>query len=377
MHIAIVGGGLGGLATAALLAPHATVTLYERSSHLGGRARSQVEAGATLNLGPHALYRASAGMRVLRRLGVTPRGAAPAYGGLGLRGGALHELPGGALSLARTGALSFTEKLQLAPWLYARNVPDVPLADWLATAPAGIADLMRALVRVSSYTNAPSLQSARVAMRQVSTSLQGVLYLDGGWDQLVRALAVDVDVRLGVDVDRLPDADAVVLAGPPALARRLGVTVPDLTPVRAACLDLVLDGLPNPDRRFVLGLDEPLYFSEHGAVASLGGTVLHVARYLAPTDVGAAALPQLEALLDQAQPGWRERVRFRRFLPELVVTHRTDRPGEQVDSTSVVDGRSVHLVGDWVGEDALLADRSFASAERAADALLARVRRAA
>jgi hypothetical protein len=236
---------------------------------------------------------------------------------------------------------------------------------------------MRALVRVSSYTNAPSLQSARVAMRQVSTSLQGVLYLDGGWDQLVRALAVDVDVRLGVDVDRLPDADAVVLAGPPALARRLGVTVPDLTPVRAACLDLVLDGLPNPDRRFVLGLDEPLYFSEHGAVASLGGTVLHVARYLAPTDVGAAALPQLEALLDQAQPGWRERVRFRRFLPELVVTHRTDRPGEQVDSTSVVDGRSVHLVGDWVGEDALLADRSFASAERAADALLARVRRAA
>lgn len=377
MHIAIVGGGLGGLATAALLAPHATVTLYERASHLGGRARSQVEAGATLNLGPHALYRASAAMRVLRRLGVTPRGAAPPFGGLGLRGGALHALPGTALALARTGALSLSEKLQLAPWLYARNVPDVPLADWLATAPPGVADLVRALVRVSSYTNAPALQSARVAMRQVTTSLQGVVYLDGGWDQLVRALASDVDIRLGTDVDRLPDADAVVLAGPPSLARRFGVPVPDLTPVRAACLDLVLDRLPCPDRRFVLGLDQPLYLSEHGAVAALGGTVLHIARYLAPTDAGADALPELEALLDQVQPGWRERVHFRRFLSELIVTHRIDRPGEYVDDACIVDGRPVHLVGDWVGEDALLADRSFASAERAADALLARLRQAA
>jgi phytoene dehydrogenase-like protein len=371
MHVAVVGAGLGGLAAAALLSPHARVTVHERAAHPGGRARSQVEAGATLNLGPHALYNTGAGMSVLRRLGVQPAGSRPPNAGWLARGGRLHELPGATGSMLRTTALTTTEKLRLPAWLYARNVPDVPLAEWLAPAPDGVAGLLQALVRVASYSNAPELLSARAAMRQVSRALSGVLYLDGGWERLVEALVPRAgEVRCGDDVTTLPEADAVVVAGPPALARRLGVPVPELTAVRAACLDLVLDGLPRPEQRFVLGLDAPLYLSEHGSVAKLRGTVLHVARYLAPGDRGADAIGELEALLDLAQPGWRDRVKFRRFLPDLVVSHRVDRPGGVVPGARLVDGRPVHIVGDWVGESGMLADRTFASAEAAADAIL-------
>src|SRR5437899_239644 len=63
----VVGGGLAGLTAATLLArAGARVTLYERSTTLGGRAITQNEAGFLLNLGPHALYRAGAALRQLQ-----------------------------------------------------------------------------------------------------------------------------------------------------------------------------------------------------------------------------------------------------------------------------------------------------------------------
>ncbi|MFZ5479784.1 MAG: NAD(P)-binding protein [Myxococcota bacterium] len=372
MHVAVIGAGLGGLAAARMLREGgATVTVYERAGEPGGRARSQTHAGATLNLGPHALYTAGAASRVLARLGVTPRGAAPPNAGLALRRGALHALPATATSAVASTALALGEKLAV-PGVLLGDPGDGTVADRLAGVPDGAADLVRALVRVSTYCNAPDAQAARAALGQVRLALRGVRYLDGGWQQLVDALAVPVE---HADVAALPDADAVVIAGSPALARRLGVDVPELLPVRAACLDLVLDGLPRPDARFVLGLDAPLYLSEHGGIASLGGTVVHVARYLAPGEPGDAG--SLEALLDLAQPGWRARVAFRRFLPELVVTHRVDRPGERVAGEHRVGGRPVHLVGDWVGEEGMLLDRALASAARAADALLRDAGRAA
>src|SRR4030095_1138183 len=97
----VVGGGLAGLTAATLLARggHA-VTLLERSSALGGRAVTQEDHGFRLNLGPHARYRAGAGMRVLKRLCIEVQGGVPAAsGGHAVSGGMAHTLPGGPVSL--------------------------------------------------------------------------------------------------------------------------------------------------------------------------------------------------------------------------------------------------------------------------------------
>lgn len=70
--VVIVGAGLGGLATAALLAQDGfDVAVYEKTQTLGGRAISKKVAGYWLDSGFHSLRRADSGLAafVLRRLG--------------------------------------------------------------------------------------------------------------------------------------------------------------------------------------------------------------------------------------------------------------------------------------------------------------------
>ena len=54
----VIGGGLGGLAAAALIARAGrTVTVHEARGRLGGRGTTDRKDGFRLNQGPHALYR--------------------------------------------------------------------------------------------------------------------------------------------------------------------------------------------------------------------------------------------------------------------------------------------------------------------------------
>lgn len=227
MRVVVVGAGVAGLTAAALLARGgASVKLVERASAAGGRARSQEHAGAMLNLGPHALYTHSVGAPVLAELGVTLAGGTPPSAGCALRGGALHALPSGLGSFVSSAALSAGEKLRLLPYLSpVGQAPDATVQAWLHGSPAGTADLVRALVRVSSYCNAPAAQSARAAQRQLRAALRGVRYLDGGWGSMVTALekALPPTVeRVHADVGSLPDADAVLLATTPRTPGRSG-----------------------------------------------------------------------------------------------------------------------------------------------------------
>ena len=69
--VAIVGAGLAGLTAATYLARAGrSVTVFEKSSEVGGRACTQTEGGFCFNLGPHARYRSGSGTAILRELGV-------------------------------------------------------------------------------------------------------------------------------------------------------------------------------------------------------------------------------------------------------------------------------------------------------------------
>lgn len=419
VDVIVVGGGLAGLTAAAVAARAGRrVRVFERAPGLGGRAATHVEAGFSFNLGPHALYRGGPGLGVLRELGLEPKGSPPPVNGYVLRGGKLHTLPGGFFSLLVSGLLPLGGKLEVARLLARATKIDtaelmgVTVADWLARLThAESRDWLAGLLRVSTYANAPAVQSAGVAVEQLKQAFtHGVLYLDGGWRTLIEglhavAVAAGAEVAHGTGVAAVVASDgavrgvrlssgevvragAVVLAGTPAMAQgllaevaeagrtRAAVLAASAVQARAACLDLGLKALPRPKSRFVLGADQPLYLSVHSGIAAglapEGGATVHVARYLAPEDVGADAEPELEALMDLAQPGWREQVVARRFLPSMLVAGGIEsaRAGGFAGRPPVqaVDVAGLLLAGDWVGADGHLAGASLASGRAAGQA---------
>ena len=276
---------------------------------------------------------------------------------------------------------------------------------------------MEALARLTTYGVDVDSLSAGAAVRQLQLAGRSVLYLDGGWQSLVDALAAAVreaGVRVatgarvaaverggdrGVTGVRLADGTrhdgraVVVAAGPCETAALVeGSEATSLAPWRDAAapvfmasLDLGLSRLPRPRALFALGIDRPVYFSVHSATARLapaGGALVHAAMYLGARASSRAedVRAELEALVDLVQPGWREAVVHARFLPRLLVAHglpsaaqggAEGRPGAVVS-----DVPRLFIAGDWVGPTGLLADASLASARQAADAVLALPRRA-
>ena len=417
-RVVVVGGGLAGLSAAAFAArAGARVSLIERISEPGGRARTREDRGFLFNHGPHALYQGGAAMAALRELGIDPAGsAAPTSGALAIRNGRLHALPGGLVSLLTTGLLRLPAKLELArllaslPRIDTASLVGVTLGDYLrgALRHSATREVAAAVVRLTGYANAPEEISAGAALAQLQLGLgTGVRYLDGGWQRLVDALArcareAGAELRYGARVERVEHdgsvralrladgerivCDAVILALGPDEASALvdegrnpylGAAARACLPVRAACLDLGLESLPVPKRSFALGIDRASYFSVHSAAAKLapeGSALIQAARYLAPDESPTREEIEsgFDALLDLVQPGWREVTVTRRVMRELVVVHdlpRASRGGLAGRTPGAVDGiANLMLAGDWVGPTGMLSDACFASARVAASA---------
>jgi phytoene dehydrogenase-like protein len=409
MDLVVVGGGIAGLAAAIFGAGAGMrVVVLERAEEVGGRARTTERGGFRLNLGPRALYRPAA--RVLEELGVPYTGGRPVLTGYALAGGRLHAMSRGIGGLldgppfeGREGAAAaraLTDLMQAE----AGDISHVSLAGWADMVGPGdrARQYVYALVRLASYIDAPDRLSAATAQSHLAETGGEVSYLDGGWQTIVdglrrmaqaagvevqrgeRAAALSGDAR-GVTGVVLGDGTRlatrkVVLAVDPGTARALlapvGATVRPTTPVRAAVLDLALERLPNPEGRFVMSLDRPLYLSVHSLAARLApgdGAVVHVARYLHPGESpdSARVREELEWLMDEVQPGWRGVVEHQRFLPDMTVMHAlpeaetgglAGRP-----AVAVAEAPGVYLAGDWVGVEHLLAGAALASARRAAE----------
>jgi phytoene dehydrogenase-like protein len=414
--IIVIGGGMAGLSAAARLASEGRkVILLERSAYLGGRARSDREAGFAKNLGPHALYRGLDAERILGQLGVDY--TAPRVDNRGTFFAEQQQrfpIPDGPVSLLANGKLGPGGKLGLAkafgvlalarPEAHAQET----VTEWLHEhVPAPVRSWMAALIRVATYTDLPDRQSAEIALHQLKSAAQrGVRYVDGGWQSLVDGLAEiakksGVEIRTNAKVVRIEhdrrvhqvrledgsiSTSRVLLALDPrsvaALTTGLAHGIAERfasasIPIEVACLDVALKKLPDPSVKFVTELDRPTYLSVHSATAEVapdGQALIHVAQYLRPGDHGDRA--ELERLLDFAQPGWRSHLVDARFLPKMTAMHRAVLAEQgSLAGRPTIDALGVEgllLAGDWVGPKGLLLDAAMASAESAALRLLAR-----
>ncbi len=414
-HSIVVGAGLAGLLAANhLVDAGLAVTVLDGAGHAGGRAHSRSMETAVVNLGPHAVYDAGFLARELRRLGVPPTGGRPPT----LR--ARVVVDGTLTPVARLvgPAVPALHRLRRPP------DPGMTATDWFDA--AGVhgpgRSLARALVRTTTYCDTPDLLDARVAHEQFWLGLRGVTYVDGGWQALADGLAARLQRRGGVVKTGAPVrrvvveggrttgvvqtggrhrvADGVVLAtGGPA---RMAALLPDMhrdrldavasacMPIRMATLDLVL-AAPDPGRarlgrrrstrpgpmQAIGDGDDPRYLLVQSRVARLAPSdreVVHVARYLVPGARGDDRIRRdLEGLLDQCQPDWRERVVEASFLPNLVVAHDLARAAcggtEARPAVTAAGIGGLALCGDAIGHDGVLADAAAASAVAAAEAV--------
>ncbi len=395
VDLVVVGGGLGGLITA-VQARRAgrSVVVLEQAATAGGLGRSPKLGEREMNFGPHALYLGGPAERTLEALGVTLPGFTPGGAAFLELDGALVPMPSSPLALLTAGWLSWRERVELGLVLRRLSgpAPTGSVRAWLETLRSPrVRQFVELMVRLTTYVNAPELLSTKLAWRQLRTLLdrraRGVRYLDGGWQALVDALSAQVEVRFGARVRevsgrvvRLESGEVlegaeVALAVPLAAAAKLvndaalQARLASSSPVRAACLDVVLTQLPDPTRRLVLGMAEPTYFSVHSRPQLHEHVKVHVAWYLRPDDVTDAAelRARLERFLERVQPGWRSLSEGERFFPHLRVMD--DVPREQVTRLEPPQ----RLVSP-VATDAFLFDAVVESSAPSDGAMLARSR---
>jgi phytoene dehydrogenase-like protein len=379
--VVVIGAGIAGLTAAIILARAGrSVIVFEQSSKVGGRARTDNIDGFYFNQGPHALYVSGAGAKVLRELGITYRGNPPPSPQYLIKHDMKYQQAASFSSILTTKLLKgLGSKIELIRFFSSlskvnfREIQDITVEEWLKKKihHRDVFELLITLCRVVTYANDPEIQSAGATLSQLQIAISGagVIYLDGGWQTLVNgliseALKANVRINTGKRVSSVKQAvidtststtttmplwkihvsdgssiltSTLVLAGSPADVQGLfRDSKPDFlshivderrrrtNPARAACLDMALSTLPNPSVPFALGIDSPLFLSVHSVSAKLapkGGALIHVMKYL-----GSSHEPnpkndrlELEAFLDLIQSGWRDVVVRLRFLPSMVV----------------------------------------------------------
>lgn len=415
--VIIIGGGLAGLTAANYLARAGRqVTLLEKARHLGGRAMTQEQAGFSFNLGPHALYLAGEGAAILKELQIPFSDNKPLQSGnFALHNNQLVPLPFTPVDFLRTQLFGLKDKVKIGRILGGlvkmtlESAEKLSLQEWVTKKSDSpmIRQYLFALARLSTYANAPEQFNAAVFVQQFQRVVkENVCYLDNGWQTVVDGLRIaaeqaKVTILTGKRATavsshathpeiHLADGEvltgtAVILAVDPKTAaqllpknEQLAKDVETAVSVRAACLTIGLRHLPNPDCKFVLGLDQPLYLSVHSATAQLAPdnqALIHIAKYLPVSDTDPAQdMLELEGLLDLAQSGWRNELVTRQFLPKMTVVNRlvTKADGGLNGRLPITLPHSVNifLAGDWVGAEGWLADASFASGRTAAQHIL-------
>ncbi len=323
----------------------------------------------------------------------------------------VHVIPTDFPSIMSSSLLSWKAKFILGKLmgkimrLTIYSIPEVSLKEWVDSEISDpmVRHLFYSICRLTSYTNAPTLQLAKPVLKQVKRSLhEGVLYVDGGWDTIVQSLkkqaealgaeivsnknVINIEHHEQYQIIQCSDGTVIhvpncIIAAPPKEAMNMlnGAEYTSLRlwneqaiPVTACCLDIGINKLPNPKHQFAIGLDQALFFTNQSRAAKLsedGTLVVSIAKYHDPMEEinVNADKQQLESVMDLLHPGWRKEVVVQQFLPKLTVSHdfphvkRRGNPGP-----SIPEMKGIYIAGEWAGHEEVLADAAVASGKRAA-----------
>ncbi|MFB7138094.1 FAD-dependent oxidoreductase [Gottfriedia sp. NPDC056225] len=410
--VVILGGGIAGLTAAIYLAQTGKkVLILEKGSKVGGRGISNQVGNAQLNLGAHALYTNC--IEILNEVGVKLSGKLPKLSGSFIFGDQYEQLKViEAFNLFLGNHLKWKEKMEFIRFYRQIRKMDIDelncisLEEYLNNNITSnrVKNLILAFIRLSTFTCNPELLSAGVAIGQLRSAK--VMYINEGWQSIVNDLVKTADQH-GVAIQKSSSVCKVSgsypninlelrnetsistkcllsTINPVDVVKLIDEPVSDsflqkcsqIIPIKAACLDLVMRGLPNPKLNFALGIDQPWYFSNHSTVANLtteqGEVVVHLMKYLNSVNETDPSKDEeeLEGLLDLLQPGWRDYVISRRYLPKLIVSNDIKKPFESLNrslSNSEVGVDGIFVAGDWVGQMELLLNASLTSAKNAAN----------
>jgi phytoene dehydrogenase-like protein len=303
--------------------------------------------------------------------------------------------------------------MELASWLAKLGKLDThrydqtSLRDWIENNlhDPMVRNIFYSLLRTASYVVAPDMQAAGPALQQLQNSIQGVLYLDRGWGAIIdelREVAAEHGVKIltGSTVvaiehrdgavqhvrckdDTLIEAKHIIITAPPAVAHQLvpNAEAPSLhvwreqaIEITAACLDVALRRLPKPNQQFVYGIDQAVFLTNQSRAAYLsddGAQVISVIKYQGDKKNPENDLYDLEQTLDLVQPGWRDELVVKQYLPHITVCHdflhmrRQHQPGPAVPEIS-----GLYVAGEWTSHGELLVDAATASAKRAIQYIL-------
>ncbi|MDQ2754574.1 MAG: FAD-dependent oxidoreductase [Actinomycetota bacterium] len=396
--VIVVGAGLAGLTAGATAASGGADTVVLEAHQLGGRARTVTKGPYVFNMGAHALYVGGPGTKILRSLGVHPNGSpSPILRYKLLKDGELHDIPfgpdrlAGSTLLGTASKIQFSQVLDLVSTELTAALTGTTVDQWIAdhNIRPDVEAIFRALIRLSTFMVDTSEFSADAAIRQLQLGARpGVLYLHGGWTQLIEGLSRQVQVESGCKIMALePNGKYVVVRTGETVLRARQVIVasggpistrallpedpcwPGLgRPLTAACLDLGLTRVPSPG--YVLSIDEPLVGvvqSPPGRQAPEGQAVVQAIKYGATV----AKADRLSLERHVARLGVEaDDIGTSRFLARMVVAGSTPRAtdGGLSGRPRVTDSgqRGVYIAGDWIGPEGLLVDASIASGHEAA-----------
>jgi phytoene dehydrogenase-like protein len=374
--VVIIGGGMSGLATGALLAMQGKrVTLLEKGNVVGGRAYCYEEKGFTFNYGAHGMYTPESGplAEVMRRLGqpVPPCGYPEATRSFWQHGERFASMGAKPHQLMTTPLFSIGQRLTVAKVMMAirgekleRLPMEVTWGEWVdsKTDDAYVREFMLAFGTVNSYTNPSAELSARWFLGHLQRSLFAkdfVGYMHGGWrsmydawvegitegggavvtgaqveeleiegGEIVAARAANDRHEGGVFVCTLPPQEAWTIAPEDSALRAEMRPWASLEEARAYCIDLGFGRVLRDDLSFVFDVQRNLYYSIHSEaapdLAPPGCQMMHAMAYLTPEESRDETLrdrrgEELRAGLDRHFRGWREAIVVERTMPNAKV----------------------------------------------------------
>ncbi len=363
--VTIIGGGLAGLTAAITCAEGgAAVRLLERSSTLGGHARSS-DGPYKTNMGPHAFYKDGPFWAWLAE-----RNLLPPYRGVPLAP-VRFRWQGKVRRTPPLGALPAVLRLR------GREAPvDVDFRTWAAShTDEATAAMLSAAAGVYTFHHDPGGLSAafvwRHTVRVFLSPPPPARYFVGGWNALVdslerRARELGVNIEMGQAVNELPPTPTILATELSAARELLKDDSLQWPSGRTVCLDLGLRHRRG-DPFAISDLDEAGWIERFSAadatLAPKGEELVQAQMPIRPQESVDRAAARLEALIDASLPQWRERETWRRRQVMDGRSGALDMPGSSWRERPAVDrGDGVFLAGDMVAAPGLLSEVSWASA---------------